>query len=204
MAEDQPQSAKPETTQDPADELLLPISLSDVTLRPLTLDDVDDMMVWASDGKVARFCRWEPYQSLDALADYIRNVVLPHPCFRAICLRCRPIGEISVTENTGGDRCRGQLGYVLVSRYWGKGIVTKAVELAVALVFRERPELERAEALVDVDNVASQRVLAKAGFTREGVLRKNCVLKGRTRDMVMFSLLSTEQLQQLLHCHWVL
>ncbi|XP_031395276.1 uncharacterized protein LOC116206631 [Punica granatum] len=204
MAEYQPQSAKPETTQDPADELLLPILLSDVTLRPLTLDDVDDMMVWASDGEVARFCSWEPYQSQDALADYVRNVVLPHPWIRAICLRGRPIGAISVTENTGGDRCRGELGYVLASRYWGKGIVTKAVELAVASVFRERPELERVEALVDVDNVASQRVLAKAGFTREGVLRKYCVLKGRTRDMVMFSLLSTEQLQQLLHCRCVL
>ncbi|PKI76174.1 hypothetical protein CRG98_003401 [Punica granatum] len=112
------------------------------------------MMVWASDGEVARFCRWEPYKSLDALTDYIRIVVLPHPWFRAICLRCRPIGAISVTENTGGDRCRGELGYVLASRYWGKGIVTKAVELAVALVFRERPELERVEALVDVDDVA--------------------------------------------------
>lgn len=47
-----------------------------------------------------------------------------------------------------------------------------AVKAAVAEVFRDRLELERLEALVDVDNVASQRVLEKAGFTREGLLRK--------------------------------
>ncbi|OWM74293.1 hypothetical protein CDL15_Pgr008607 [Punica granatum] len=61
-----------------------------------------------------------------------------------------------------------------------------AVKLAAASVFRERPELERVEA--EVHNVGSQGVLVKVKFTREGVLKKYCVLKGRTLDMVMFSL----------------
>ncbi|KAL0414512.1 UNVERIFIED_CONTAM: hypothetical protein Sradi_1652900 [Sesamum radiatum] len=53
-------------------------------------------------------------------------------------------------------------------------------------------ELERLEAVVAVQNTASQRVLEKAGFMREGVLRKYFLLKGRPTDAVIFSLLSTD------------
>ncbi|CAL1396665.1 unnamed protein product [Linum trigynum] len=168
-------------------------NLPQITLRPLGVADVDDFMVWAMDARVARFCTWEPYTSREDGLNYIQNTVVPHPWFKAICLNGRPIGAISVTENSGGDACRGELGYVLASEYWGKGITTTAVKMAVKAVFEERGEkLERVEALVDVDNVGSQRVLEKAGFCREGLLRRYVVLKGRTRDMVMFSLLSTD------------
>jgi len=70
--------------------------------------------------------------------------------------------------------------------------MTKAVKLAVKSVFEEMKGLERVEALVDVENKGSLKVLEKVGFLKEGVLRKYIVLKGRTRDMVMFSFLSTD------------
>lgn len=73
--------------------------------------------------------------------------------------------------------------------------MTRAVKMAAAAIFREWPDLLRLQALVDVENVGSIRVLEKAGFRREGVLRKYLVLKGRARDMVMFSLLSSDDLQ---------
>ena len=49
--------------------------------------------------------------------------------------------------------------------------------------------MERLEALVLVENVGCQRVLEKVVFQREGILRKYMNLKGKTRDMVMFSLI---------------
>lgn len=64
----------------------------------------------------------------------------------------------------------------------------------VKAAFSEFPHLERLQALVDVENVASQKVLEKAGFQREGVLRKYVVIKGKSRDMVMFSVLSNDPL----------
>ncbi|CAI0465908.1 unnamed protein product [Linum tenue] len=65
--------------------------------------------------------------------------------------------------------------------------------MAVKAVFEEwGPELERVEGLVDVENVGSQRVLEKAGFYREGLLRRYVVFKGRSRDMVMFSILCSD------------
>ncbi|CAK9318651.1 unnamed protein product [Citrullus colocynthis] len=164
-----------------------------ITLRPLHLTDIDDFMSWAADEKAARFCSWEPYQDKSEAIEFINNQVLSHPWYRAICVDDRPVGAISVMPNTAArDRCRGELGYVLGSKFWGKGIGTAAVKLVAERIFVEWPELERLEALVDVENLASQRVLEKTGFQREGVLRKYGVLKGKTRDYVMFSFLSTD------------
>ena len=164
----------------------------ELSLRPLDLSDIDDFMVWAADDKVSRFCSWDTFTSKEAGIDYIKNTVIPHPWFRAICLDNKAIGAISVSANNGGDRCRGELGYVLASKYWGKGIATKAVKMVASTIFKEWPHLERLEALVDVENGGSQRVLEKAGFQREGLLRKFCILKGRTRDMLIYSLLSID------------
>lgn len=160
-----------------------------ITLRVLELSDVDDFMVWATDEKVTKFCSFDPYNSQQQALDYITNTIIPHPYYRAICLHNRPIGAISVIPK---DHHRGEMGYLLASAYWGRGIVTRAVEMVVSSIFTELPSLERVEALVDVENKGSQRVLEKAGFTREGVLRKYVLQKGRLRDMVMFSVVSSD------------
>ncbi|CAN1129169.1 Putative [ribosomal protein S5]-alanine N-acetyltransferase [Linum perenne] len=133
-------------------------------------------MVSATDDKVMRFCTYEPLNSKKNGLNYIKKIVT-HTWHRAICIN---------------NACRGELGYMLESGYWGKGIVTTAVKMVTEVIFEERPELERLEAMVDVENVGAQRFLEKAGFMKEGVLRKFMVLKGMSRDMVMFSLLSTE------------
>lgn len=165
---------------------------SDISLRLMDVNDIDDMMLWATDDKVSKYCSWSTYTSKQQAIDYMANTVTPHPWWRAICLKNRAIGSISVMPFKGNDVCRGELGYVLASKYWGKGIVTRAVQMVASMIFVEWPHLERLEALVDVENVGSQKVMEKAGFMREGVLRKYVVLKGRTRDMVIFSILASE------------
>jgi RimJ/RimL family protein N-acetyltransferase len=90
------------------------------------------------------------------------------------------------------DACRAELGYVVARAHWGKGVATAAVRRAVAMVFGEVEGLEPVEALVDVRNVASQRVLEKAGFRREALLRSYCVVKGAVRDMVIYSFIYTD------------
>nr|CAB3492906.1 unnamed protein product [Digitaria exilis] len=176
-----------------------PVEASQVTLRKFELSDVDAMMTWVSDPLVAAPCRWDPYESTEPVVAFLRDVVLPHPWFRAICLAGdgeeeeeppRPVGALSVSPTA--DPCRFELGYVLARAHWGRGVATAAVKLTVAAVFAEVDSLERVEALVDVANPASQRVLEKAGFTREAVLRKYMAVKGVVRDAVMFSFIKTD------------
>lgn len=163
-----------------------------VTLRRFDLADVDDMMAWASDPVVTAFMTWDPYESAEHLLAFIRDTVLPHPWFRAICLAGSPVGAVSVTPTD--DRCRAELGIVLARAHWGKGVATAALKRAVATVFADMEGVERVEALVDVDNAASQRALEKAGFRREAVLRSYCVVKDRLRDMVIYSFISADPL----------
>lgn len=168
------------------------LDFSDINLRQVELSDVDDFMEWLTDEKVSKFCSWDTYPSKEAAMKYLTDQVITHPWYRAICLKDKPIGSISVSPFSGNNSCRAELGYVLAAKYWGKGIATKAVKMVASSVFVEWPHLERLEALVDVDNIGSQKVMEKAGFTKEGILRKFWLLKGKPKDMVMYSLISTD------------
>jgi RimJ/RimL family protein N-acetyltransferase len=70
----------------------------------------------------------------------------------------------------------------------GRGVASKALRLAATWALRELG-LRRVFAEAAADNHASIRVIEKAGFQREGVLRAHCKTHGRRHDCVMFSLL---------------
>jgi len=169
--------------------------LNQITLRPFRLSDLDDLLVWRTDEKVAKFCSWEPYTSKEQGISFIENIPNKFLWCKAICLHDCAIGRVSLKSRTPRDKSRNktaELGYVLASKYWGKGIVTYVVKQVVKVAFNELSHLERVEAFVDVENVGSQRVLEKAGFQKEGTLRKYLVMKGKSRDMIIFSVLSND------------
>jgi RimJ/RimL family protein N-acetyltransferase len=89
-------------------------------------------------------------------------------------------------------RCCAELAYVLASQYWGKGIGTEAVKLVLGTIFGDMEGLKRLQAMALVGNVASQRVLEKAGFTKEGVLKNYMIHKGKISDMIMYSFVPTD------------
>lgn len=60
--------------------------------------------------------------------------------------------------------------------------------------WRRFEDWPRLEATVGVGNVGSERVLEKVGFKREGLLRKFVKFKGESRDVIMFSFLSSDPL----------
>lgn len=165
---------------------------AEINLRPIQLSDIDDFMVWASDVRVTQFCTWDPYTSRAEALRFFTNNAMPHPWYRAICAGGRAVGSISATPGSGSRSSTAELGYVLAFDHWGKGIATEAVKMVASTIFQELPLLEKLEAFVDVDNVRSQRVLEKAGFVKEDLMEKR-VIKGKSRDTVVFSLLSSQQ-----------
>ncbi|BCB75529.1 GNAT family protein [Phytohabitans flavus] len=80
------------------------------------------------------------------------------------------------------------IGISLLPEYRGKGVGTVAQKHLVAYLFDTGP-VQRVEAYTDVDNMAEQRALEKAGFVREGVLRATQFRAGRWRDVVIYSVL---------------
>jgi len=89
---------------------------------------------------------------------------------------------------------RAVIGYELAKKHWRKGIMTEALEAVIYFGF-QRMELNRIEALVMLENIASMTLLEKLGFQEEGILREYGYWKGKFHDLKMFSLLKRDKLQ---------
>jgi RimJ/RimL family protein N-acetyltransferase len=82
----------------------------------------------------------------------------------------------------------GHIGYWVAPGARRRGVASSALRLLSRWALEN--DLGRIELITDPDNIASQRVAERAGFTREGVLRSHTLHRdGRRRDAVMFSLL---------------
>lgn len=84
------------------------------------------------------------------------------------------------------DQGVGLVGYFVDRNYWNKGIATKAVQLLEAIAFRDIG-LERLEIGPLVNNLASQMVAIKCGFTNEGRIENALWLDGRLVDVYCYA-----------------
>jgi RimJ/RimL family protein N-acetyltransferase len=84
-----------------------------------------------------------------------------------------------------------EIGFTLVPSERGKGFGTEAVTIMVDYLFLSR-DLVRIQATTDQRNIASQRILEKVGFKREGVVRKSMFIHGEWRDLLLYSILREE------------
>lgn len=105
-----------------------------------------------------------------------------------------PVGEVqwhavSYGPNAGSKALN--IGIALARSARGRGIGTQAQRLLAGYLF-DHTTTHRVEASTDVTNLAEQRALEKAGFTRDGVLRGAQFRRGAWHDMVLYSMLRTD------------
>jgi RimJ/RimL family protein N-acetyltransferase len=84
-----------------------------------------------------------------------------------------------------------EIGYTILPGERGKGYCTEAVNVMVDYLFLSK-DMMRIQATTDTRNLASQRVLEKAGFRREGTLRKTGFVRGEWVDDYLYSMLREE------------
>jgi RimJ/RimL family protein N-acetyltransferase len=84
-----------------------------------------------------------------------------------------------------------EIGYAIIPNERGKGRCTEAVKIIVDYLFLSK-DIGRIQAHTDIRNVASQRVLEKVGFKKEGTIRKSNFIRGEWRDMYFYSILREE------------
>ncbi|ROW11404.1 hypothetical protein VMCG_01272 [Cytospora schulzeri] len=85
-----------------------------------------------------------------------------------------------------------EFGYWIGREHWGRGYGTEAVGGFSRWAFETFPEVLRLEATVHEGNGASEAVLRKAGFQKEGVRRKAIWKNGKALDLVLFGMLREE------------
>ncbi|KAL8152876.1 hypothetical protein V2J09_010636 [Rumex salicifolius] len=161
----------------------------EISLRQFELSDVGDFLQWAGDDEVTKYLRWNTFTSEEEATEFLKGVMASHPWYRAICVGAHIVGSVSVSPGSGIDARRGEIAYAIKAQFWGMGIATQAVEMAVKQASAELRFLDRIEGFVFVENTASQRVLDKAGFHKEGILNKFFFVKGESKDIVVYSVI---------------
>jgi [ribosomal protein S5]-alanine N-acetyltransferase len=135
-----------------------------------------------------------PFREADA-AEYIAAVLArPVPTSFAIAVADEAVGGISLRRGEDIERLTAELGYWLGEAFWGRGIVTDAIAAVTDWGFREL-DLVRIFAVPFVENEPSQRVLAKTGYEREGLLRSSAIKDGRILDQYMYARVAPSSLR---------
>lgn len=162
-------------------------------LRPLAGDDADDMYAYASDPLVARYVSWDVHPNVAYTRAYLQSVEEryrqgPHYDWGVeYTATGHLIGTCGYVE-VNRDHRRGEIGYALSRDFWGQGIITEAARELLRYGFEELG-LYRIEAICEVPNIGSARVMEKVGMRFEGIRRGFAVVKGLPRDMKSYAII---------------
>ena len=130
-----------------------------------------------------------PYSEKDG-QEFITNVL--HDEFgiqKAIVVDEQAVGGIGVFPQVDVERISAEIGYWIGEKYWNRGIVSNAVKEMADYVFTNYPQFQKIFTAVFDFNIASQKVLQKAGFEREAILKQAAIKNGKIIDLHYYSLL---------------
>jgi aminoglycoside 6'-N-acetyltransferase len=167
------------------------------TLRPLRAADLDALSAWRTDPEAGGEFQWMGFQSARGLHDRFANdeVITADGGTLAVVDGETLCGDVSwrrVQTGASSDNWCWNIGILLLPAERGKGHGHRAQRLLAAYLFDHTP-CQRVEASTDIDNIGEQKSLEKAGFGREGVMRRFQWRQGAWRDFVLYSKLRGEE-----------
>ena len=148
--------------------------LETLVLRRVRHDDAEDLFTaFATSAEATRFLTWAPKATVTEYAEFLAEAVPAWDDGSAfhwvLAPRATGRGAGMISAESGDHGV--EIGYVLDPGLWGRGFMSAAAA-AVVEWFAGQPDVHRVWATCDVDNVASARVLERAGMQHEGVLRR--------------------------------
>jgi ribosomal-protein-alanine N-acetyltransferase len=174
------------------------IETDHLTLRALTPDDRAAVFALFADPRVAVPTHIAPFEGIEQADELIAFFGRRFAAKGGIRWGLTLKGDDTIIGTAGfpgidDETYRARIGYNLAYAHWGRGLATEAVRALVGLGFAQL-NLNRIEATTNLDNTGSMRVLAKVGFTEEGILRDYVYWRevGAFYDARMYSLLRRE------------
>ena len=164
-------------------------------IRSYRADDLAALVRHANNPRVAENLRDRfpyPYTQRDA-HDWLAVSGRQNPETNfAIAVDGELVGTIGLQLGEDVYRLSGEIGYWLGEDHWGRGIATEAVLALTDWAFSTLGLL-RIHAMVFEANTASRRVLEKAGYRMEGLMRQAVFKNGRVMDQLMYAKLAPEE-----------
>lgn len=175
-----------------------PTESARLRLRPVQATDLPDLLVVNGDDETTRYLPYPAWRGLDDAQAWYQRVQERHAEGSAMQF----VLELRATGQVVGDcllfrfeppSTRAELGYVLGRPWWGQGLMREGLELLLQAAFGPL-DLRRLEAEADPRNLASDRLLLRLGFEREGLRRERWIMKGAAVDSHVYGLLREEWL----------
>lgn len=169
------------------------IATERLVLRDYKTDDWKDVHTYAQNAGILQYERWGPNEEKDSVqfvkAAIYAQSVQPRLVFElAITIKSddRTIGGCRLTASDDGPT--GTIGYIINPEYWNRGFATEAI-LALLDFGQNQLHLKKIEATCDALNIASKKVLEKCGLVNVGLIENDFMMKGRSRDTLLFELI---------------
>jgi len=170
------------------------MSSDDVALRPVAEDDLAVMERFLTDPEEAAPFQWFGWSDTGRWRrQWAENGLLGEEGGHLMVLRGTERLGFVAWRKVRPTRTSSywNMGIALLTEARGRGVGTEAQRQLVHYLFAHTTVV-RIEADTETENIAEQRALEKAGFTREGVLRSVVFRDGQWRDGVRYSILRGE------------
>lgn len=166
-------------------------------LRPFEDSDSEALYALHTNARVLRYWDEPPWTERDRAHKFIE--------------KCREVSEDGTGARLAVDRLddgaflgwcslnrwdpdyrSARMGYCFTDTAWGHGYATEVARAVLDWAYSTL-DLNRVQAETDTRNIASARVLEKAGFVREGRLREDCIVAGEVSDSWVYGLIASDR-----------
>lgn len=166
-----------------------------LTLRELRPSDAESLFSELGTPEVRRFM-WAPPPNAGAFSQFIDWAHAERATGKYICYGIVPRGETDAAgvfelRQLQPGFWRGELGFVMASRLWGRGLFPEGARLMLDFAFRV-VKVHRIEARSAVDNARGNAALQKLGAVREGRLRAAFWREDHYVDQYLWSILDSD------------
>ena len=176
--------------------LMPTLSTPRMTLRPLRASDAAAYFDMRQNEELDRFSNYPPIHSLEE-AERVLGLLLGRVQEGTLHIWAMVrhgeknlVGVVALPRFDAANRATS-LSYELRRDAWGQGLMREAARAVIDHAFRDLGVV-RIQGEVDIENTRSWRLGESLGFQREGILRKNVVVRGVSKDTVIYSLIAPE------------
>lgn len=159
-------------------------------LRQVKTTDVDAIFQLRNDTQTVEYTARPPYESKKEAVDQINKMLDAYLSGDGLSWSITLKGSDEMIGGIGfwrmiREHYRAEIGYSLLPQYWNQGLMTEAIKKVVPFGLDE-VGLHSIEANLNPHNMASIRILEKAGFVKEGYFKENYYFNGRFDDTLTY------------------
>ncbi len=162
-----------------------------INLRYTTLEDADSIAKYCSEREISQFTVIPHPYTIQNAVDFITMCINDRKSMTSLHFGIENketqeiIGMIDL-NSINETHQHGELGYWLAKPFWGKGIMLEAIQMFTGYCF-DKIKLVRIYAHVHPKNIASWKILEKARFEREGLLKNYLCINGKMYDRYIYA-----------------